>query len=147
MVGGAALWLLLASFSSPAAGEELSTIHLTLDGIGSGKGPVIVLLFRRSGWLDQERAVRRLMLPVKGRGELTCDIRGIPYPASYAIEVFHDLNGNGHPDMHWFPLPGPDEPVAFSNNYTPFARPLFDRAAFRLDRKDLDLRISLLRPG
>ncbi|PIP02988.1 MAG: hypothetical protein COW18_03715 [Zetaproteobacteria bacterium CG12_big_fil_rev_8_21_14_0_65_54_13] len=132
----------LAGTAADAAGK--SVIHISITDIQPQKsGSLVILLFDRSGWLDVEKAVRHIEVPVDGRDALEVALTDIPYPATYALQLFRDENANHKLDMHWFPLPGPDEPYGFSNNYKPFAKPDFLKAGFPLYESDMTLRINM----
>ncbi len=136
------MWLWLAVPGAVSADPTAATLHLQVSGI-TQQAPLIVLLFRRDGWLHDEQAVQRLHIPADKYDSLSCTLVDIPFPDRYAIEAFLDLNDNGKLDMHWFPIPSPDEPVGFSNNYIPFAKPSFDKAAFRLNADNINMTIRL----
>lgn len=128
------LRVLLAAFalgaSSPVTAQD-DVLVLRIDDIEPVAGaPVIVRVYDRAGWLQPEKALRTLHLHPHGRTSESCslpiskDMRG----TAVALEAFQDLNGNGKLDMHWFPWPGPSEPVGFANGYRPRTRPRFEEA-------------------
>ncbi|WP_018293894.1 DUF2141 domain-containing protein [Mariprofundus ferrooxydans] len=128
--------------AADAAGKGV--IHISITDIQPQKsGALVILLYDRSGWLDAEKAIRHIEVPVDGKGALELTLTDIPYPASYAVQLFRDGNGNHKLDMHWFPLPGPDEPYGFSNNYKPFAKPDFLKASFPLNKSEMALQINM----
>lgn len=68
--------------------------------------------------------------PYKDRGQATAGtvelrIRNVK-PGSYAIAVFHDVNGNGELDRNFIGLPS--EPYGFSNDVGRRGPPNFDAA-------------------
>jgi len=132
----------LPGAAADAAGK--SVIHISITDIQPQKsGSLVILLYDRSGWLDVEKAVRHIEVPLDGKDALEVGLTDIPYPATYAVQVFRDENANHKLDMHWLPLPGPDEPYGFSNNYKPFARPDFLKASFPLNKSEMTLRINM----
>jgi uncharacterized protein (DUF2141 family) len=64
---------------------------------------------------------------------------------SYAISVFHDLNGNGKLDKNMFGAP--KEPYGFSRNYKPFMRaPRFEEVVVEISEQDKKTSIQLIHP-
>lgn len=62
-------------------------------------------------------------------------------PGTYAIQSYHDENGNGDIDMGFF---GPKEPWGYSTNPRPRMGPnTFDDAAFEVNADDVSLTIQL----
>jgi len=69
------------------------------------------------------------------------EVHGVP-PGRYAIQAFHDANGNGECDQGLFGIPR--EGVGFSNNaFTGFSRPKFDKAAIDFTGGRLRLALKL----
>lgn len=133
----------LAPVQADAAGGK-SLIHLSISNIQPQKGgSLVVLLYDKDGWLEPAQAIRHIEIPVDSKASLKADLTDIPYPATYAVQLFQDENSNHKMDMHWFPYPHPSEPYGFSNNYKPFAKPSFKRAAFPLNKKELTLQIKM----
>lgn len=138
-----ALWLWLTIPGTISAEPAATvTLHLQVSGINRPV-PMIILLFRRDGWLHNEQAVQQRYIPADQHDDHWSGSMAGLTPGEYAIEVFLDTNHNGKLDMHWFPIPGPDEPVGFSNNYRPFAKPSFDKAAFSLQAHETTISIRL----
>ena len=128
--------------AADAAGKGV--IHISITDIRPQKsGTLVILLYDRSGWLDAEKAIRHVEVPVDGKDALDLALTDIPYPAIYAVQVFLDRNGNHKLDMHWFPLPGPDELYGFSNHYKPFAKPDFLKASFPLKTSEMRLQVNM----
>ncbi len=121
--------------------DTAATITVRITGI-TQPGQLVVLLYDRNGWLHPEAALQQLRIPIHTATPMRCQLYA-SYPQHYAIEAFLDLNGNGKLDMHWFPIPGPDEPVGFSNHYRPFAKPAFDKASFALQSPTAEITIHL----
>lgn len=142
----AMLALLFAPLQATAADGAASTatIHIEISDMEPRPGDtLIVRLFDAAGWLDAAQAIRQLEIPVEGRERMSLELAGVPYPASYAVQLIQDRNGNHQLDMHWLPFPGPDEPYGFSNNYQPFGKPSFERASFELKKERRSLTIRM----
>ena len=83
----------LAGIAAGAAGKGV--IHISITDIQPQKsGALVVLLYDRLGWLDAEKAIRHIEVPVDGKSALEVALKDIPYPASYAVQLFRDGNGN-----------------------------------------------------
>ncbi|MEH6403717.1 MAG: DUF2141 domain-containing protein [Sneathiella sp.] len=64
-------------------------------------------------------------------------------PATYAISLFHDENGNSELDTNFLGIPS--EGYGFSNNATgSFGPASFEDAAFQFEATDLEMEISLI---
>ena len=134
----------LAASPLPAIAGGEGTIYINITDIQPQKGgSLVVLLYDKKNWLKPEQAVRNLEFPLSGRSTLEVDLSGIPYPATYAVQLFQDVNKNGKMDMRWLPYPHPSEPYGFSNNYKPFAKPFFRRASFLLNNEAATLKIKM----
>ena len=76
----------------------------------------------------------------KGSTDLRFD--NVP-PGTYAIQLFHDKNGNGKMDFNFLGIPR--EGFGFSNNAKPgFSAPKFAKVAFAVGDADVHLNIDLL---
>lgn len=139
--------LLCLALPAPAAhgsDKETGSIVVTLKGIDVGQGGEIVVLLYEGGdaWLEQERASARKTVPAAAAA-VSVTFAGVPYGDAYAVQVFHDRNGNGRMDMRWFPYPKPAEGAGVSNNVLRFGPPEYARARFALDGPTAALRIEL----
>jgi uncharacterized protein (DUF2141 family) len=134
-----ALWLILgavfvpASMASQAASTPAATLEVTIAGVRSQQGGVLVVALydREAGWLtlDSARIVRRLAATADS--EVTV-FEQLPYDSSYAIAVIHDRNGNDKLDMRWFPFPKPKEGAGVSHNHLRMGKPRYEQARFAL---------------
>jgi len=111
------------SVSSPAEME------LELSGIASGEGQILVSVFATpEEWLKKPVAVVRALASAQKDGRLLIKLGALP-AGRLALNVAHDINGNGRLDMNAMRMP--TEPFAFSNNATGmFGPPKFDAALF-----------------
>ncbi len=115
----------------PAGGEPsgaMSTVDVTVMGVRSAKGHVLVAVCDRDHFLQET-------CPYHGStqaatGSVTVRVTGVP-PGVYAAQAFQDENENGKIDRNLFGLP--TEGIGFSNDAPMrFGPPSFDAAAFRL---------------
>lgn len=132
-----AIALALSVTQEPA----LSSIDLTIEGMRSEQGHLLVALYDSSeGWSSNtERDARRISVEA---GETTARFADLP-AGDYAIAVFHDANDDGLFNMNDQGIPM--EMYAFSNNVFPLGRRAhFEEAAFDLDAGETtSLTISL----
>lgn len=79
-----------------AAGPAL-LVHVV--GFANRRGTVRVRLFGPpvSSYFDKARALRRIELPVPATGPVAICVP-VPAPGLYAVDVRHDVNGNGKTD-------------------------------------------------
>ncbi|NCA83736.1 MAG: DUF2141 domain-containing protein, partial [Opitutae bacterium] len=90
-----------------------------------GTGAVMALLFDSAdAFADLRDPLRTLQLPAGGRE--TARFEGLA-AGSYAVLVFHDVNGNGELDQNFMGIPR--EPLGFSSRYWGKGAPVFSAAA------------------
>jgi uncharacterized protein (DUF2141 family) len=132
------------ALGNPGPGEPLGTIAVALEGIRTRDGGVLaVMLFRGgTGWLDPDSAFARVTVPVSADTARVL-FQEVPFDTAYAIEVFHDRNGNGRMDMRWLPYPRPKEGAGVSNNAVRRGPPEFGKARFAVSDSLLTLRIFM----
>lgn len=93
------------------------------------------------GFPDKDdKALRTIVLTVTAENQVIV-FKDVPY-GTYAISVYHDVNGNCKMDMGAY---GPLEPYGFSNNAKAFlSAPPFSKAAFTLNASELKISIKLV---
>ncbi len=116
-------------------------LDITVTGVESDQGQLIVAACNdKAQWLelDQARAPRLPASP--GTTTVRFDV-----PAgTWAVWVFHDRNDNGVLDMHWLPIPGPDEPTGVSGGARPrFGPPRFADATFQVDDASAAVEVAI----
>ncbi|OYU26999.1 MAG: hypothetical protein CFE41_13470 [Burkholderiales bacterium PBB2] len=114
--------------SAPAAAVDM---ELELSGIASSEGQILVSVFASpEDWLKKPVAVASAPASAQKDGRLVIKLAALPL-GRLALNVAHDLNGNGRLDMNAMRLP--IEPFAFSNNATSmFGPPKFEAALFEV---------------
>ena len=116
----------MPAVAQPAASG--STVVVTVTGVRSGKGHVLVAICDRGTFL-QPTCQYRGRAPAEV-GAVTVRVTGVP-PGVYAAQAFADENDNGKVDRNFFGIP--TEGIGFSNDAPMhFGPPSFDAAAFRL---------------
>ena len=133
--------VLLFSACSAADAQETARLDLTINGITDISGTLAIAVFATETTFEsRSNQVAEARLPVRARSmswtfELTA-------PASYAIIVFQDTNGNGELDLGRFGIP--QEPYGFSNNArSAFGPPGFRKARIEFDTGNLTHEIDL----
>ena len=86
-----------ATGACPAAGG--STVEVRIDGFRRRVGQVRVRLFGNppASYFDKHRALVRVEMPVPASGPVRLCVAA-PGPGVYALDVRHDVNGNGKTD-------------------------------------------------
>lgn len=122
----AAVALLVLSATAQAV-----ELELTVQNIASSQGAVMVAVFNDAGqWLKTPVAVAQQAASTQVDGKLTLLLKDLP-EGELAINVFHDLNGNGKLDSNGLGIPM--EPFAFSNEAKAmFSAPKFEAASFKV---------------
>lgn len=122
----------LAATPAPAA---VLTVHV--EGIAERQGEILVAVC--------DRSFDRAGCPMGAQRAPTADSEAFQFPdltpGSYAVAVFHDLNGNGELDRTALGLPS--EPYGFSNDVGRFSPPSFERALVRVDDREASVVVSL----
>lgn len=104
-------WMLWVSFSSA---ENTGTLSLIVKNLEVEQGSLHVALYQdESAFLKEGQDLVKKIMPVSSSPDCTILITKLPF-GSYAVAIFHDLNGNGKLDKNTLGIP--TEPYAFSNN-------------------------------
>lgn len=128
----------LLLITAPHDTRELS---LTISNIKHIEGTIEIGIFDSGErFLEAGQAYRRVSVKVNS-DSVTVVIKDLP-KGSYAISLYHDINGNGKCDRNVFGIP--KEPYAFSTNFKPrFSAPTFKDCQFDLT-SDHFMEIKLL---
>lgn len=136
----AVMAFLVCQVSSADEVSSVLTIEVSRFNNTSGNAHLAVFAPGDAFPMEIEEAVFTEVKPVDS-STVVFTITGL-VPGSYAIYVFHDEDGDGELDMHWYGPPS--ERVGVSNNATGFAGPPgFDDAAVDLGDEPLVLSITL----
>ena len=102
------LSLLAAPISSHAA-----DLALSVDGVRSSRGNIMIAVYdAEAGFRDPTKAVARISLRAR-EGSMKVTLPDLP-PATYAVAVFHDENGDQKLDTNILGIP--IEGYGFSND-------------------------------
>jgi uncharacterized protein (DUF2141 family) len=134
---------------------EAADLGITVDGLRSSKGTVLVGLYdtrlgfenaikqaAKDGFLNDPDRVAGVALRATTAMTSGIVFRNVE-PGRYAIILFHDENGNGRLDVNFWGVP--TEPYGFSNDAQgAFEAPSFDAASMLLDGADRSVTIHLV---
>jgi uncharacterized protein (DUF2141 family) len=121
--------------SAPAVAADL-TVRVT--GIGGGGGTIQVSACTEAEFLKSCRIVGST--PAKA-GSVSVTLRSVP-PGSYAIQAFHDRNGDGKLATGLLGLPS--EPFGLSRSPTlRFGPPAFGDAVLKVEARPITVPVAL----
>jgi uncharacterized protein (DUF2141 family) len=132
-------WLLQLLLTAPLSGAMGAELEVTLEQVATDAGDLLVAVCTRETFL-------RPGCPYTGRapavtGEAQVVVRGIE-PGVYAVQAFHDENGNLDLDRNFLGMP--QEGMGFSNNAPMrFGPPRFEDAAIEIDAGGAATRLRL----
>jgi uncharacterized protein (DUF2141 family) len=132
----AALPLVLAASMASAA-----PLTVTVENIRSAQGVIRLSLYASPAeWPDNSSKDHDFALKAeRGRVVFRLDV----LPGTYAVNGFHDENGNGKFDTNFLGIP--EEGYFFSNNVRPFlSAPSFDAAQFAVPPEGKAITISVV---
>ncbi|HYF23137.1 MAG TPA: DUF2141 domain-containing protein [Caulobacteraceae bacterium] len=120
--------LFALAFADPGAAQPASTVEITFE-VGASTGAVMAALYDSEAGYGARKPVRAVRVDADS-GRVVARFEGLP-PGTYALQAFHDLNGDGR--MNTNVVGFPTEPFAFSNNAQPRGGPAsWSAAAFQL---------------
>lgn len=131
------LVLNVATVQLPA---QQGQIHLAIEGIEPTEGDLYLAVYTQKDFLEEAGIVKGIVLPIR-QSAISCTLPPLPY-GTYAIAVFHDLNGNGQLDRN--ALGVPTEPYGFSNDVrSKWRAPSFSEAAVQVKQPAQHLRLRV----
>ncbi|MGD2143976.1 MAG: DUF2141 domain-containing protein [Anaerolineae bacterium] len=133
----------VSTVAQPGPPVETGSIAVTVGPIKTDKGGnlIFALYNTKKTWLKLKQAYARVAVPPNAN-PAKVSFQNVPYGDAYALAVFHDKNGNGKLDMHFFP-PRPKEGAGISNNESRMGKPRFSRAAFTVDKPTVSVEIRM----
>lgn len=125
----ALIWLLFSSFYPS---EPKGKLVLEIGNIEKAKGKIWVGVYDKpEHYFVKDKAIVK-GVSVSNTGKVELEIGKLQY-GTYAIALFHDLNGNGKLDQNAFGVP--TEPYAFSNlPKSKWRLPKFEEVKFNFNR-------------
>lgn len=123
------LALVLSAGLMLAQGAAAADMELEVQGVSEGQGQILVSVFAEAkDWLRKPVLVFKAQAAERKDGKVLIQLRELP-EGNLALNVSHDINGNGRLDMNAMGMP--IEPYGFSNNAAGmFGPPAFDKAQF-----------------
>ncbi|MEM9990322.1 MAG: DUF2141 domain-containing protein [Bacteroidota bacterium] len=121
---------------------QKSTLSIRIDNIKAVQGYVWVGVYdSEASFLNKELATAVVGKEVNTLGEIRFDIEDIQH-GTYAVAVFHDLNGNGELDQGMFGIP--KEPYAFSKPLqSKWRAPTFEDVRFQFTAEQANIAMRL----
>lgn len=139
----ATLSVSMASFAENTTAVQ-GSIEVKITNIQNGNGTIYLSLQDSAeGWLssgDEVKSIRDAMQEIHGTAVITININDLA-EGSYAISVFHDLNGNGELDTNFIGFP--KEPYGFSAPMGKFGPPSFEDAAISIVGEKCAIEVTL----
>lgn len=135
------MWGMLLAVFSLGASPKTGNITVIVKTGGQTGGNIHLALFENAASFPKNsEAYQGIKLPASS-GFTQHTFERIPW-GTYALAVFHDLNGNDKLDRNFLGVPS--EPYAFSNNPTvKWKEPTFEEAAFPLRQATLNISVQL----
>ncbi len=136
------IWIIIALFN-PWVGPAQGDLVLQVDNIQQASGKLWIGIYSSPGnFLVKEKA-RIFSFSVRATGSEKLRLPALPH-GTYAIALFHDINGNDRLDQNWIGIP--TEPYAFSGTVkSKWRLPRFEEVNFVFRRKKQHLAIRLAR--
>jgi uncharacterized protein (DUF2141 family) len=125
-----------AGLVAAASAASSATLVIRAEGVASG-GVVYAGVCDKT--FDEATCPYKDREPARG-GVVEFTLRNVK-PGSYAVAVFHDLNGNGRLDRNFIGLP--NEPYGFSNDVGRRGPPNFDGALIAVKEPATTIRITV----
>lgn len=127
-----------ADFCNP----DIPQIRVTVNGVSSGGILSVELYHDPENFLNKKGRTKRIRIPAEEEQHVVCF--DLDKPGTYAVAVYHDVDGNRKLNKKWNMMPA--EPFGLSNN--PELRlgfPAFSDAAFTTGDLGADITIELQR--
>ncbi|PKG42365.1 DUF2141 domain-containing protein [Psychroflexus sp. MES1-P1E] len=125
--------LALLFFLQSLVAQDAGDLTVRFENVKETNGELYVGIFEKDNFLRQPTIGKMVKVDSNG-SEVTFE--GVAY-GSYAISVFHDLNGNKTMDRESDGMPS--EPWAMSGSVDPNQYPTWDGAKFELNSKKQEL--------
>jgi uncharacterized protein (DUF2141 family) len=131
---------LLLIFIFPIIGFSQNNLSIDVEGVSSSEGRISVAVYNKSSGFLKFESVYRSDSAVAKKKKTNLVIGNLPN-GTYALAVFHDMNGNDRLDTNWLGIP--KEAIGFSNaKMKTFGPPSFEDCAFNLEG-DTQIRLEI----
>lgn len=126
-----------------ACNAEVAQIRMTVNNVGFGGVLNVELYDDPENFLFKKGRKRKVRIPATEGQQKVC--MNLDQPGTYAVAVYHDMDGNRKLKKHWNMLPR--EPFGLSNNPEYHGGfPKFSDAAFTTGNLGADIVIDLMQP-
>ncbi len=140
LVSATSLAFTAMMYANPAQADPV--VKITIAGIKARQGNVMIGLYDEKSWPTDQSLVG-VEMPVEG--DSINAVLLAPLPGSYAIKIYHDVDGDGVLGKNIMGLP--TEPFGFSNNApAKFGPAEFKDAAFDIGSDGAAQNITLRLP-
>ena len=127
-----------------ACNASIAQVRITVNNVGAGGVLNVELYDDPEHFLFKEGRKRKVRIPAAAGQQIVC--MNLEQPGTYAVAVYHDIDGNRKLKKQWNMLPR--EPFGLSNNPgQQFGFPKFSDAAFTTGRLGADIVIDLKSPN
>lgn len=135
---------MLSPSVEPPGRADTGLLAVNIRNLEVAKGEVHIALYgNKADFMEAEKRIAGQVVAVRSKEDLQVSLGRFPY-GSYAIAIFHDLNGNGELDKNTLGIP--TEPYAFSNNpRAKWRAPAYEECRFEFRQPKLALAIELKR--
>jgi uncharacterized protein (DUF2141 family) len=134
----ASLAAVALSAPSPVLAQTQPTVSVSVMGVETQRGNILVALYDEASWGETAVALGRA--PVTGE-VVAVEVRA-PGTGRYAVRLFHDIDGDNELDANLLGIP--TEPFGFSNDAPlRFGPPAFADAAFDVSAEGARQSITL----
>ena len=133
--------LFVAVTRGQAASQGAATLTVTVEGINSVRGKVLVALYQRPGkWLKRGGELTGRVVRAR-KGAVKVVFKNV-WPGTYGVSSFHDENDNRKLDTNWLGIP--QEGNGFSRDAkASFGPPKFESAAFSMRGGDRAIKLRM----
>jgi len=136
------IFLIVFVFNSVIGFAQYNTLTVNITGISQLKGDIYVYLYTSEKGFPIEISKANKFLKAKvTKKSLSVSFKDVA-SGTYAISVYHDIDGNGKINQNFLGIP--KEPVGVSNNTEGFmGPPKYEDAKFNLNtNKSIEIKLS-----
>lgn len=122
--------------------KNAGRLIIEIENVNDSEGIIWVGIYDSTNYMIKEKAIIE-ELNVQSTGKLSLDIPNLQF-GTYAIALFHDINGNGELDQNFIGVP--TEPFAFSQvPKSKWRLPRFEEIQFAFNQKEQVIQTRLKR--
>ena len=136
------IFLIVFVFNSVIGFAQYNTLTVNITGISQLKGDIYVYLYTsEKGFPIEISKANKFLKDKVTKKSLSVSFKDVA-SGTYAISVYHDIDGNGKINQNFLGIP--KEPVGVSNNTEGFMEPpKYEDAKFNLNtNKSIEIKLS-----